>query len=95
MKAFSSSSMVTATMANTCAVLLKLLKACHRHLLQRKGENFDSKRCARSWSRREGRRQGGGGVSFAGHTIDGLGWQGKRAKWSPEWAEMAGSKLSI
>ena len=46
MKALSSSSMVTATMANTCAVLFKLLKACHRHLLHRKGENLYSKRCA-------------------------------------------------
>lgn len=44
MKALSSSSIVAAIIENTCAVRLKLLKACHRHLLQPSGENFDSRR---------------------------------------------------
>lgn len=45
MKALNSSSIVTAINEITCAVLLKLLKACHRHLLQPSGENFESRRC--------------------------------------------------
>ena len=48
MKALSSRSMVTAIMTNTWAVRLKLLNACHLHLLHRNGENFDSTRYKRS-----------------------------------------------
>lgn len=61
MKALSSSSIVAAIIEKTCAVLLKLLKACHRHLLQPSGENFDSRRCVHPWERgREAGRRGGG-----------------------------------
>lgn len=60
MKALSSRSIVAAIIENTCAVLLKLLKACHRHLLQPSGENLDSRRYTHAWEVREEGSTGGG-----------------------------------
>ena len=69
MKAFSSSSIVAAIIENTCAVLLKLLKACHRHLLHPSGENLDSRRCMHAREDgREGNTSIGVGKAAGGKT---------------------------